>query len=111
MNVEDFGQLPKEADNDGCGKNGAGRDLAIGQHPVDEEEEQDAGESGAESQKGEGDEMEDEVVSVADEYRGGNSLLPGGGSDRSHGEDTDRERKAERDDLVVQIAAVLADSP
>ena len=85
--------------------------LLIGQHPVDEEEEQDAGEAGAEPQEAVGDEAKDDVVGVADEDPGEDGLLAGGGGDRRHGQDADCEREAERDGLIVQIAAVLPDSP
>ncbi len=55
--------------------------------------------------------MEDDVVGVADEDPGEDGLLAGGGRDRRHCQDADGEREAERDRLVVQVAAVLADSP
>ncbi len=111
MDVEDLRQLPEEADDDGCGKHRSGGNFAIGQNPVDQEEKQDAGEAGAEAEEGEGDEVEDDVVGVADEDPGEDGLLAGGGGDRRHGQDAYGEREAKRDDLIVQVAAVLADSP
>ncbi len=48
---------------------------------------------------------------MVEEDPGEDGLLARGGCDRGHGQNADRERKAERYGLIVKITAVLPDAP
>src|ERR1700678_1180813 len=51
LNIEDLRKLPEQTDDNCRGQNGSRRDLSIGQYPVDQEEEQNTCETGAEAQE------------------------------------------------------------
>src|ERR1700744_5534038 len=89
LNVEDLSELPPETYNDRGGQDGSRGNLSIGQYPVDQEEEKNACEAGAEAQKTEGDEAEDDVVGVVEEDPGQDGLLAGGRGYGGHGEHAD----------------------
>src|ERR1700761_591311 len=86
--IEIFSRLPEETDDDGRRKDGARGNLSVGQHPIDEKEEQDARKPSAELEKAKGDEVVDDVFGMAEEEPGEDSLLACSGGDRRHGKDT-----------------------
>ena len=67
--VEVLCSLPQDSDDDGGGQNGARGDLAVGQDPVDEEEDQDADGQRENLQSRAGERAVGDVVGVAEKEK------------------------------------------
>src|SRR5208283_1165614 len=105
-----FERLGKQSHDDGGGQHGAHRDLAIGQHPVNEEENGNAGGDGEQLHDDESDRAH-EVLAVSAQQELDKRHRTGGQSDRQQGQDTAGEGQSERDHLISQVGAVFLEMP
>jgi len=106
-----FGGEPDDSGHDGGADNLPRWDAAVGQKPVDREEEEDRREPRGNGEPDVADAFEDDVLGVVEEDKAEKLALPGAQENAAHREDHHQDSEPKGDSLVEEVVAALGDSP
>src|SRR5262249_53583266 len=85
--------------------------VAVGKQPVDEEEDEDAGNGGEHRESNRSQGLEDDVLALAEKDEMKHRLIAGRSAHRRQCENARNESQQQRDKLIAQIRTILGEPP